>query len=321
MRRNNINPVLKVYETTTTAKFDLTQNKQVKVYSASGFNKIEEGVFLFEYTYEPILNPIEFNKIKAEFDNPIVLSTLYNTLSGVYYMLYQDCVKWYKENSASRVFNFEEQLTSYDKLQVNDYSCPILKHIKKESQLNINFIIHFKNLCRKSELKNITSINELLYGRSEFSVTDKPTPTKEGWLILNSVANIVYGRFRAFLEKENPNKSPTKVGKSADTLKTNLSQNEALKLHKILIERQYINQISNDNFLTILSGTPIGKKRIVWKKSKAMAFQLFSTISSNFSITHLNNSVQARLSKKFDSNDKPKINYMEIELILKEDIK
>ena len=144
MSRNNINPVLKVYETTTTAKFDLTQNKQVKVYSASGFNKIEEGVFLFEYKYEPILSPTEFYKISAEFDNSIVLLDLYYTLSNVYHALYEQCIKWFKENYASSAFNFAEQLASYDKLLVNDYSCPIIRHITKKDKSNLNFIIHWK---------------------------------------------------------------------------------------------------------------------------------------------------------------------------------
>lgn len=104
---------------------------------------------------------------------------------------------------------------------------------------------------------------------------------------------------------------------SNSTLKSTLSQPEIKKLHRLLLEKNYIKNIDLTDFIHWLTDKPLIKNvpKIRWDQSKGKAIQLFKEVCIGFNYTLLNNCVDGN-GKKFDSNNKSKNGYAEIDDIL-----
>ena len=279
------------------------------------FYKITNGFLLFEFAYEPILDIKDFNTIVNKPEDYQLLEPLYSSFLNIYFQLYKECIKWYKENSIVKgVFDIEEQIELYQNVIIDDYSCPILKQLDITRIRNLNFKKAFVQLLKKSLLEKITSLNYLLYGTEIFVIREMKY-TSEAEEVINTIINIVYRRFNNFLNEElklNPNKKTAKkpISKTS-SLNTYLNREQLKLLHKSLIESNFINKIKIENFVNCLSGKKVDPSlRIVWKKSKREACYLLSLICINFKISKLNASVQ-KSKYIFDSNDHKKNAYYE----------
>lgn len=100
------------------------------------------------------------------------------------------------------------------------------------------------------------------------------------------------------------------------TFKSKLTVIGLEKLYDELIN-VYIKPIGKDDFTYYFLDKTItkNKDRIYWIKSKSKAFYLVKEITVNFSIPTMNNCVQSKYLK-FDSNDKNKTGYNEIDVII-----
>jgi hypothetical protein len=121
-----------------------------------------------------------------------------------------------------------------------------------------------------------------------------------------------YQNYLDWLNDHDPIQVPTEK-----TLQTNYTSEQIKKLLELLIGGNYIKQINENNFIYFFSGKPLnGIPKIYWNKSKRLAVNLLDKICMNPSFTTVNNCIQTKY-KKFDSNDRPKRDFNEIEGIIK----
>ena len=199
MKRNEINPILR--NATTFDDFDLTKEKVVNIYAAQGITKLEKGVKLFDFFYEPLLNENGYNKLVQLFKGDQLLIDTYSSMNQLYWHYYSDCIKWYTQHiEGTLAFDFDSQIQRYKSLELDSYSCPIIKHIEPEHRKNIDFFGNLKSIMLYAEENNIVDVNFLLNGSSDFRVSaSKPT---HSILLYNSVYNIIYQKFEKFLLME-----------------------------------------------------------------------------------------------------------------------
>jgi hypothetical protein len=200
MKRSEINPLFKLYDSTTyDDNIDFTKSGKINAYAASGFNYLEKGEKLFDFDYIPILENEVYKELLVYYDNSIILVELYKTISFNYFSLYEACIKWYNENSKSfDAFNLDTQIRKYELKVLDNFCCPIIRYLDLDLFDNTNVFRNIKSIMSYSETKNINSINILLYADNEIIRINQP-PTDHGKLLLNSIVNIVYNRFLKFL--------------------------------------------------------------------------------------------------------------------------
>ena len=189
MKRTNINPLFKIYDSITYDEIDYTKSGKVNVYVATGDKTLEKGQKLFDFFYEPILKEDDYVKLLDYYDYSAVFLEFYSLISFTNFTIYSQCIRWYIENSKIwEAFNFDEQLKKYELKISDDYCCPIIKYLDLEHLDNINVYRNVKNIMIFSEVNNISSINTLMYGNSE---NDKEIfnkqPTSHYKLLLNSL--------------------------------------------------------------------------------------------------------------------------------------
>lgn len=164
--------------------------------------KREDGKVIFTYTYEPILSKEEYLDLLDFFRGANIFKKMYAKMCQLYKDNYQQCYSWYFLNCKVKdVFNYELHLKKLKDKKKYDNGCPILVSIEKENIGNVNFYSHLKKIIQYSLQKNIDSVDELI------SIKQKgekfPTEyTPLGKPLVNSVINIAYLRFVAFLENE-----------------------------------------------------------------------------------------------------------------------
>jgi len=294
--------------------------KQQKVVDENGVesivNRFGKGKVLLEFLYEPLLSTKEYNELCS---NRIAID-LYSSLNNLSYSIYLRCMQWYANLKAVKnSFNYGTQIEKYRKCTQNIYSCPIIHDIDKRKLDNINFKQHFINLIRTAQKNKINSTSILLYDKENPKL--KEPYNEPGETITNSVINIIYERFLVFLESEShKNRNITlRTKKSAESPLISIINKKDLKsLYNKLITGKYISNKPFDDFFKCLNGQQaMPRNRIFWKKSKYKAYYFFSKICPNFSVKALNASVVHRLGK-FDSNNKPRSGYSEIDILLKE---
>lgn len=324
-----MNEWLKIYDTSTWKIVDLKTNSIVSVYLPNvelanykylkkefpslvntknkKFYKITNGFLLFEFAYEPLLDIKDFNTIVNNPEEYPLLEPLYGSFLNIYFQLYKECIKWYKENSIVKgVFDIEEQIELYQNVIIDDYSCPILKQLDITRIQNINFKKAFVQLLKKSLSEKITSLNLLLYSTEKFVIREMKY-TAESEEVIKIIINIVYRRFNNFLNEElklNPNKKTAKKPiRKTSSLSCFLNHQQLKSLHKSLIEFDFIKDMKIENFVNCLSGKKVDPSlRIQWKKSKRKACYLFSLISIKVTASKLNASVR-KSNYTFRSND------------------
>ena len=102
-----------------------------------------------------------------------------------------------------------------------------------------------------------------------------------------------------------------------NTIQTKLNSEQLKTLRNDLIGKGYIEFISENDFMYLLSGKPLASTgKIRWNKSKKMAINLLDKITVNFSLATINQCIETD-HKPFDSNDRPANGYKEIEDIIK----
>ena len=101
------------------------------------------------------------------------------------------------------------------------------------------------------------------------------------------------------------------------TLLSKFSEEQLKILYKSLLEGEYISKQTKENtFIYNLSGEPLkGIPKIKWEKSKKKAVYLLDKTCVTFSFKTMNNCIETKF-KDFDSNDRKKIGFSEIEDIL-----
>lgn len=287
-----------------------------------GNNNIREeatfvkGKVALEYNYEPLLTTKDFNENFAESK---IARDLYQNLSTVYFSLFNQSMQWYAQIKAVKnAFNYKTQIENFKKLIRHEIACPIIFYVDANSLDNVQFKKYFQWLVNRASLNNIDSVNMLLYDLEGLTLK---TPYNEiGAKLINSIHNIVYQRFLNFLERErNSNLNKQKISKRITTNSlTSIYDKPTLKyLHKALMTGNYINKIPLDTFLKCFSGKEVfPHERIFWKKSKSESYYFFSTVSDDFTIKRLNNSVMFRKGK-LDSNNKPDGGYEELDRLIK----
>jgi hypothetical protein len=218
LKKKDINPLFLKYESITFDINDFTKPNKVLMYAASGKQVLENGVQMFEIDYEPLFEENEYLKLLKDFDESPLLINLFKLMSFNYFTFYSQCICWYSEISkVNGAFNLKELVEKYESKKVDDYSCPVLKYLDLNLLDNINFYKNINTTMRLATLKNIKSINFLLYGKKNPKF--KESPTTEGKLLLNSVLNIVYNRFLKFLKSKNEsNKSSSSKRKKSESV-------------------------------------------------------------------------------------------------------
>jgi hypothetical protein len=230
MKRKDINPLLKLYDTITYNVSNITEANRVSVFRAIGVSEVQKGKKIFEFDYLPLLDIKYYNVLLDEYENNNTLIELYKHCSYLYFHLFMEAVQWYDENNkVTGAFDFKKQLEEYESKISNDFSCPIIRYLDSSKLGNINFYKNLRNVISYSESKGISLVNELLYGTIEPNIQSKRN--EMGELLINSVINITYNRFKIFLktippqqnetEQDNNEVSQTKTNK----LKTETEQN------------------------------------------------------------------------------------------------
>ena len=220
MKRKDMHPLVKFYDNIYFDTLDdYTRPSTIKVYrttSKVGWNmkekkeeqQIDKGEMLFEFQYEPLLKITEYEKLLTEYERSTTFQELYKIASLLYLELYRTAVKWFVEKSKSS-FDFNTELEKYKYKLDDGFACPILKHLDNSRLGNSNIYQHIRNLMIKSEVKNIRSVNKLLYKPKTESNLSKFKYTDLGFLLVNAIANIAYYRFSLFLkEKQQSAKNP-----------------------------------------------------------------------------------------------------------------
>lgn len=236
-------PLLKCYDVITFDTLaDYTKPAIIKVYRArckkvwsikekKKENHLDKGEMLFEFQYEPLLKITEYEKLLTEYEMSTTLKKLYNVALQYYRFIYCDGVKWFVENSKSS-FDVNTELEKY-KYKVDDgFACPILKHLDNRFW-NTNIYQHIRNLMIESEVKNIRSVNKLLYKPKTESNLSKFKYTDLGFLLFNAIANIAYFRFSLFLKEKQQSFVPKKTETKFQTLKDIFPKDE-MKVKVIL---------------------------------------------------------------------------------------
>jgi hypothetical protein len=310
-------PLLPTYKFQT-ARFENHLSPTLIPVSSGYFGSTEKN-FKFSFLYEPLLEEDDYLDLLKEFGNAEIVSALYSNISSNYYFLYWDCIAWYSENkSVAGAFDFDEQLSRYDAKLKGVNCCPIIEWLKMDKLNNLNFYSHFTKLIRKAVTNRIENVNYLMYGKEDKDLQIRDKPNREFQLLLNSVNNIIYRRFRSFLEAEKIRCAPVKTCAS---LMTCLGPKELKSLHRLLVEQKFIEKTALDFFtFWFYPNQMVDVPKIKWLKSKSMAVQLFESITSNFSISLLNACCEKKGTKKFDSNDR-KAPHAEIESLVKPFIK
>lgn len=208
MKRKDINPLLKFYDGITYEIINLTEANRVSVFRAIGKNEVQQGKKIFEFEYLPLLDIEDYNVLLDEYENNNTLIELYKVCSNLYFHLFMEAVQWYDENNkVTGAFDFKKQLEEYESKKSNDFSCPIIRYLDFSKLDNINFYKNLRTVISYSESMDISSVNELLYGTIETSIQSKRNEI--GDLLINSVFNITYNRFKIFLETIPPQQAKT----------------------------------------------------------------------------------------------------------------
>lgn len=280
-------------------------------------NSLIKGKLILEYDYEPLLTYKDYIETCEEAK---IAKELYQNLSHLYFVLFNKCMMWYAQIKAvKKAFNYEIQIESFKKRIQNESACPIIFELDENTLNNVQFKKYYQWLVDRAALNKIDSVNVLLYD------LEKPTLKNRyneiGEKIINSIQNIVYQRFLNFLERErNSSLNKLKVSKTKpiSSLTSKYDNIKLKNLRKKLLNGKYINNISTENFLKCFSGKQVfPHERIVWKKAKSQGYYFFSSVSDNFTIIRLNNSVVCNKGK-FDSNNKPASGYAEIDTLIED---
>jgi len=239
LKKKDINPLFLKYESITFEINDFTKPNKVLMYAASGKKVLENGVQMYEVDYEPLFEENEYLKLLKHFDESPLLIHLFKLMSFNYFTLYSQCICWYSGISkVNGAFNYKELMEKYESKKVDDYACPILKYLELDLIDNINFYKNINTIMRLATLKNIKSIDVLLYGIKNPKITELFTP--QGKLLINSVQNIVYNRFLNFLEIQK-NKKKIESAVSNVKLKPELTSKEMPSQKTVLFDNLFIN--------------------------------------------------------------------------------
>jgi hypothetical protein len=204
MKKSDIHP-LYIYTDSINYTSNPIDNKKrgtVTAFLPGIDNEKSSRTVLFKFKYEPILNEKDYNQLSNLFSKDPIFEKVYNRISFGYQDDCQKAQKWYFEKTKiNNGFDYDLEIKKYkDKIKDN-FSCPIIKDLNLEALSNTNIYRNLLNITQEAIQKNITSIQILLYGTEVDIPYNKPL-TPLGKILVDSVSNISYLRFLAFLELE-----------------------------------------------------------------------------------------------------------------------
>lgn len=228
MKKSNIHPHF-IYNDSCIYSSNPSDNKKrgtVTAFLPGIDNEKSSRTVLFKFKYEPILNEKDYNQLSNLFSEDPIFEKVYNKICFGYRVDCQLAQKWYFEKTKiNNGFDYDLEIKKYkDKIKDN-FSCPLINDLNLEALSNTNIYRNLLNITQEAIQKNITSIQILLYGTEDFRPIFKPL-TSLGKILFDSVSNISYLRFLAFLELE---QSTHKNQLKKNTIKYKLIDNISTK--------------------------------------------------------------------------------------------
>lgn len=208
MKRSEMNPFFKIYHGTICDSINLCKpQKGVSVYQAVGKDLMEKGEKIVEFNFEPILDYVDYCELFEHYDDYKLFDKFYSHISHVYFYLTIECYKWFSGITQIRgALDINAQLKSFEAKELNDFSCPIIKHLNIRTINNVSFRDNFIAVINSGDIEGIETIDELLYGIKNPDILKRPEYTLLAERLMNSVVNIVYLRFHKFLLGQFTNK-------------------------------------------------------------------------------------------------------------------
>jgi hypothetical protein len=153
------------------------------------------------FIYEPLFSEEEVEHLILRNKNKKIVEELIETFSFDHFSQLQLCHSWYLANKVIGNFHYDRILDSYDKLELTDKCCPIIKLIKPGWFNNTDLLNSVENVFYYARVKGIEDPKIIINSHTI------PEHKALGNLMdetMNVIANITYLRFGNFLKEQRP---------------------------------------------------------------------------------------------------------------------